>query len=1202
MKSPAATAALSSVRAANRSARNRARRAQHAGGGPHSHSSSPSSSRGGAIPGRPVDDAHDDRPPSAARILRAWRLAASAPNGVAAALGEGADPARALGSVLDALLVAGAVDDACDVLREALDANVRVPAAYLERVTRAWTKIGDDRGGGEGGEGDDAEKVGGGAVGREDGRGRRRLDASPTGGGVRTLETLVRAFEAFVDAAREPPTLRAYTDVIAALAKAESTGRELAFSASYRGRYATSYREEEEEEEEAEVAAEAEGEGEGSGSEPPASSASKTTTSQSPARLATALWRELRRSPSPALAPDAKAYTAAAMAFAALGDFESADGLIREMTRRRVPPDARLFNVLIAARGRAGDLAGVRAAEAQMRAFSVRPNAATHGARVAAYALGCDRVDLAARALDSGAADPDASRRPGVRAYTALAQGLARDRRPEEALAVLARMRREGVAPNAWSYTVVVDGFVKAGDVERAAEVIEEMRRRGVEPTAVTYNTLLNAPGTRRTSRAKTASKSSSEGSSSGRSGSSGKESSAKAGASDGSSSRKAAEETKRGGVSSSEDRSAAERRAALSSSSSSSSSSEEAAASERRRSTTSQTPPASPPPPASPQTPPASPPSSVPSSRLDSFRSVLDSMRLAGVDATAVTYNALIDACVSAGEPTEAMFALLSAMVDAGHRPDVVTYTTLLKHFGRDGDVVAARWLMREMQADETVAVDAASWNAFVDALARAGAFEEAAEVISREMTTTTYSAAGKGGKGGKAGVGVAPDRATYGALADGLARAGAFETLASLRDALMGRGAGEDGRGWTLSTYARSDGGGGGGAVATTTRDFPCPPARRSRTRGPRGGGGGVREGGGGGSLGSLGRGEGGDGAKVAEGVVADAAREGRDAEAAELKTLFRRERAKAAAARSRARRGRATLTRVTRGSRGASSSSPRRTRGFERSAAAAEKGGTGEGSEEKAAPSSEVAAAPSSEVAAAPSSEASDPSPPRPAAGPGGLEMWKHWLGLPSQYYAGEDAPPTVAEAKEYAASREASASSNSGASSGAKNPSDAASSDAPPPSPGNTTTPPRRYSREDIAEAVKLLRLAARSAAASKFPDDPEAALEAALRAAEEGDARRVEEAAGRMRREAEKSRRVDEAVRRLRSAAASKFPDDPEAALEAALRAAEEGDARGVVVEGRRRKGNSGRGRSGRRRERTRGDEARGEAPSAEYCL
>ena len=44
-----------------------------------------------------------------------------------------------------------------------------------------------------------------------------------------------------------------------------------------------------------------------------------------------------------------------------------------------------------------------------------------------------------------------------------------------------------------------------------------------------------------------------------------------------------------------------------------------------------------------------------------------------AGVDTTVVTYNTLIDACVSAGEPTEAMFGVLSALVAAGHRPDVV-------------------------------------------------------------------------------------------------------------------------------------------------------------------------------------------------------------------------------------------------------------------------------------------------------------------------------------------------------------------------------------------------------------------------------------------------------------------------------------------------------------------------------------------------
>jgi pentatricopeptide repeat protein len=87
--------------------------------------------------------------------------------------------------------------------------------------------------------------------------------------------------------------------------------------------------------------------------------------------------------------------------------------------------------------------------------------------------------------------------------------------------------------------------------------------------------------------------------------------------------------------------------------------------------------------------------------SGLARARRVLEAMRAEGVSTTVVTYNTLIDACVSAGEPTEAMFGVLSALVAAGHRPDVVTYTTLLKHFSREGDVVAARWLMREMEAD---------------------------------------------------------------------------------------------------------------------------------------------------------------------------------------------------------------------------------------------------------------------------------------------------------------------------------------------------------------------------------------------------------------------------------------------------------------------------------------------------------------------
>ena len=141
----------------------------------------------------------------------------------------------------------------------------------------------------------------------------------------------------------------------------------------------------------------------------------------------------------------------------------------------------------------------------------------------------------------------------------------------------------------------------------------------------------------------------------------------------------------------------------------------------------------------------------------LNRARALFDRMRDDGVAPDLVTYNTLIDACVSANEPTEEMFKVLSALVDAGHRPDVVTYTTLLKHFGKVGDVVAARWLMREMEADANVRVDASARNALVDALAKGG--------LTREATRAARAMRDDGH---------APDASTYGALLDGFARAG--------------------------------------------------------------------------------------------------------------------------------------------------------------------------------------------------------------------------------------------------------------------------------------------------------------------------------------------------------------------------------------------------------------------------------------------
>lgn len=95
-----------------------------------------------------------------------------------------------------------------------------------------------------------------------------------------------------------------------------------------------------------------------------------------------------------------------------------------------------------------------------------------------------------------------------------------------------------------------------------------------------------------------------------------------------------------------------------------------------------------------------------------------------------------------------------------------------------------------------------------------------------------------------------------------------------------------------------------------------------------------------------------------------------------------------------------------------------------------------------------------------------------------------MWKHWLGLPSRYYDGVGeapsaaTPPTVPSAT--------------------ATPANGAARDAPQDQP---SIEKQRYTKAEIAEAVRVLR----AAASKRYPDDPDRALEAALEAANDGDA-------------------------------------------------------------------------------------------------
>lgn len=430
-----------------------------------------------------------------------------------------------------------------------------------------------------------------------------------------------------------------------------------------------------------------------------------------------------------------------------------------------------------------------------------------------------------------------------------------------------------------------------------------------------------------------------------------------------------------------------------------------------------------------------AAPSEGEPDAGLARARRVLEAMQAAGVGPTVVTYNTLIDACVSAGEPTEAMFGVLSALVAQGHRPDVVTYTTLLKHFSREGDVVAARWLMREMEADAGVVRDAQAYNCLTDALTKQGLMREAVGVLTR-MTAA----------------GLTPDSATFGALMDGYARVGDAAAAEGLYRALCGRGEGESGREWRIAAGGIDASDADAAVVASFVVDADV--AVDARMRGAL--------------ITACARCGGARAAAVVEGVIDDVIGggwEGCSAEAAELRARWRRE--------GTVKGGTTVLRKKGEGHAGKS--------------AKAKGGGT-----DDAVP---LALDPR---AGCPIPASWGPQPEQlwrqqaPVAGARkepdewsrGLEMWKHWLGLPSQYYGdATPTPPSRFKSSGKVAANEVAAD-------------DAAAAES--------TGGKKVYSKEEIAEAVQILR----AAAARRYPNDPETALRLALEVAEEGDAGRM----------------------------------------------------------------------------------------------
>ena len=168
----------------------------------------------------------------------------------------------------------------------------------------------------------------------------------------------------------------------------------------------------------------------------------------------------------------------------------------------------RRYNLIIQGYGRKRDFKGVQDTVREMQVAGIPPNQSTHGCLVAALTR-CGELERAMSALRVRLAPshppracshshrplPQSGQRmdppPGVRAYTALIQGLAAAARFDECLVLMEEMKSAGIQPNVVTFSTLLDGLVNHSRLQEAHKLLSTMQAAGVPANTVTYSTLM---------------------------------------------------------------------------------------------------------------------------------------------------------------------------------------------------------------------------------------------------------------------------------------------------------------------------------------------------------------------------------------------------------------------------------------------------------------------------------------------------------------------------------------------------------------------------------------------------------------------------------------------------------------------------------------------------------------------------------------
>lgn len=172
-------------------------------------------------------------------------------------------------------------------------------------------------------------------------------------------------------------------------------------------------------------------------------------------------------------------------------DVECAIGFFREMVGRKIKPDSKTFNSLLAGCSRTGKLDYACVLFDEMIRLGIGRDIYTYNTFIDAVSK-CGNMELAVQIME---AMPSNNLRPNVVTFSTLIDGYSKLERFDEALGLYNEMRMLGIVLDRVCYNTLLSIYVKTGRYDEIAHVCKEMEVMGIEKDTITYNSLINGYG-----------------------------------------------------------------------------------------------------------------------------------------------------------------------------------------------------------------------------------------------------------------------------------------------------------------------------------------------------------------------------------------------------------------------------------------------------------------------------------------------------------------------------------------------------------------------------------------------------------------------------------------------------------------------------------------------------------------------------------